>query len=142
MPAGIYLFKVKIEKQQSRAKFNAKSINLLSYPHCSLYPPFQCCRVAIVGFLVPNSVSQCVNRSLINLEWGDRGDCRGVTLVLSTIVEEGVKYVNNKVNNKDTRTTKFALFWFLNCWLWTDFTSCSRALLFDFEHVNVEFVRF
>ena len=95
MPAGIHLFIVKIERLLSRTKSNVTSKNLLLYPHCSLYPPVQCCRVALVGFLVVNSVSHCVNRSLIDIEWGDRGDCKGLTLVLSTIVKQDVKYVQS-----------------------------------------------
>ena len=47
-----------------------------------------------------------------------------------------------KVNNKDTRMTKLASFWCLDYKLWTDFTPCSSALLFNFEHVNVNFVKF
>ena len=93
MPGGICQFKVKIEKPQSPTKSNVTPKNLLLYSHCSLNSPFQCCTVAIVGFLVENSDSHSVNRSLINIECGDRGliniecgDCRGVTLVLSTIV--------------------------------------------------------
>ena len=47
-----------------------------------------------------------------------------------------------KVNNKDTTKTKLESFWCLNCYFWTDFTPCSSALLFNFEHVNVKFVKF
>ena len=50
------------------------------------FSPIQCCRVAIVGSLAENPISRCVSRSLIKIEWGDRRDCRSVTLVLSTIV--------------------------------------------------------
>ena len=95
MPAGIQLFIVKIERLLSRTKSNVTSKNPVLYPHCSLYPPVQYCRVALVAFLVANSVSHCVNRSLIDIEWGDRVDYKGVTLVLSTIVKQSVKYVQN-----------------------------------------------
>ena len=44
-----------------------------------------------------------------------------------------------KVNNKDTRTTELALSWYLNYLLWIYFTPCS---LFDFEQVDVDFVKF
>ena len=47
-----------------------------------------------------------------------------------------------KVNNKDNRTTKLALSWGLNCELWIDLTSCASGFYFDFEHVNVDFVKF
>ena len=49
-------------------------------------PPFQCCRLAVVGVLAGNSTPRCLSHSLINIKWGDMEDCRGVTLVLSTIV--------------------------------------------------------
>ena len=86
MPGGICQFKVKMKKPQSYTESNVRAKNLLLYSHCSLHFPFQCCTETMVGFLVENSVSHCVNRSLINIECGDRGNCRGVTLVLSTIV--------------------------------------------------------
>ena len=44
-----------------------------------------------------------------------------------------------KVNNKDTRMTELALSWYLNYLIWIYFTPCS---LFDFEHVDFDFVKF
>ena len=52
---------------------------------CFHFPPFSpipCCRVAIVGYLVENPVSRCVIQHWMK----GQGDCRSVTLVLSTTV--------------------------------------------------------
>ena len=40
-----------------------------------------------------------------------------------------------KVNNKDTRTTLLASFWYLYCKLRTYFTPCSSVSIVNFEHV-------
>ena len=52
------------------------------------------------------------------------------------------KHHNNKwnlfqVNNKETRTTLMMSFWYLCCYLWTDFTHCSAVSIVDFEERNV-----
>ena len=54
-------------------------------------------------------------------------------LTIKTL-EQGVKYV--QINNKDTRTTPFASFWFLYCSLWTYFTPCSSISIVNFQQVN------
>ena len=41
-----------------------------------------------------------------------------------------------KVNNKDTRTTPLASFWYLYCQLWTYFIPCSSVSIVKFEQVN------
>ena len=41
-----------------------------------------------------------------------------------------------RVNNKNTRTTPLASFWYLYCSLWTYFTVCSSVSIADFEQVN------
>ena len=56
------------------------------YISIAQFTPFQYFRLAIVGALVENSASHCLRRLLINIEWGDRGDCKNVTLVSATIV--------------------------------------------------------
>ena len=43
----------------------------------------QSCRVA------KDTVSRCVSRSLVGIEWGGGGDCRAVTFVLAAIVGSG-----------------------------------------------------
>ena len=40
-----------------------------------------------------------------------------------------------KVNNKDTRTTPMASFWYLYCELGTYFTPCSSVSIVNFEQV-------
>ena len=40
-----------------------------------------------------------------------------------------------KVNNKDTKTTPVASFWYLYCYIWTYFTPCSSVSIVIFEHV-------
>ena len=46
-----------------------------------------------------------------------------------------------KVNNKDTRTTPLASFWYLYGQLWTYFTLCSTVSIINFEHVIAGWVR-
>ena len=70
---------------QSWIKPNVILKNLPLYFHCSLFPQIQCRRL-VVGALAESSGSRCLSHSLFNIEWGDRGDCRSVTLILSTIV--------------------------------------------------------
>ena len=41
-----------------------------------------------------------------------------------------------KVNNKDTRTTPLASFWYLSCLLWTYFTSCFSVSIVSFGKIN------
>ena len=41
-----------------------------------------------------------------------------------------------QVNKKDTRTTSLTSFWWLYCYLWTDFTHCSSIFIVSFEQVN------
>ena len=60
-------FQTILDKTQCNTK---KSSFIFPFPS---FPPIQCCRVAIVGSLVENVVSCCVSRSLISIEWGDRG---------------------------------------------------------------------
>ena len=80
--------------EQNWTKPNVTLKILLAYSHGPPPPPppphrplapFQCCRLAVVGALAENSASLCLSHSLINIEWGNREDCRGVTLVLSPI---------------------------------------------------------
>ena len=40
-----------------------------------------------------------------------------------------------KVNNKDTRTTPMAPFWYLYCSLWTHFITCPSVCTVNFQHV-------
>ena len=40
-----------------------------------------------------------------------------------------------KVNNKDTKTTPLASFWYLSYWLWTYFTPCYSVAIVNFEDV-------
>ena len=47
-----------------------------------------------------------------------------------------------KVNKKDTKTAKLAGLGALIVNYGWDFTPCSSALIFDFQHVNVNFVKF
>ena len=41
-----------------------------------------------------------------------------------------------KFNIKDTWTMPLASFWCLYCWLWTNFTLCSRVSIVNFEQIN------
>ena len=41
-----------------------------------------------------------------------------------------------KVNNKNTRSTPSASFWYLCCWLWTYFIPCSNVSIVNFEQIN------
>ena len=43
-----------------------------------------------------------------------------------------------KVNNKDTRTTPLASFWYLYCYLQTYFTLCSSVSIVNFVQVNAD----
>ena len=54
-------------KLQSYTTSNVTPKNLLLYSYCPLLPPIKCCRV------VKKSVSRCVSRSLINIEWRQKG---------------------------------------------------------------------
>ena len=118
MSADLCLFKNKIENLQSRKKSNVKPENLLLYSH-----------LPIVGLLVVNSVSNYVNRLLINSEWGDSGEYRALHWFCPRL---WIKVCNMfKVYNKDTRALKLESFQCLSCWICTDFLHCFSALLFS-----------
>ena len=71
---------------QSWTKPNVTPKNLRFIFPLPPFPAIQCCRLVVVGALAENSSSRCLSHSLINIEWGGRGDCRSVTLILPTIV--------------------------------------------------------
>ena len=75
-----------VKKLQSLARPNVTPKNLFFMLLLPPFPPIQCCRLVAAGTLAENSASHCFKHSLINIEWGNRGDCRNVTLILSTFV--------------------------------------------------------
>ena len=75
-----------------------------------------------------------------------REDCRVLVPSRYLLFEsQQWKHENNvwnlfKAINKDTRMILLTSFWFLYCYIWTDFTNCSRVSIVDFEQVNVGWV--
>ena len=73
-------------------------------------------------------------------------DCRVLVPSRYLLVEsQQWKHENNlwnlfKAINKDTRMILLTSFWFLYCYIWTDFTNCSRVSIVHFEQVNVGWV--
>ena len=85
---------LQVANLESWAKPNKTPKNLLFIFPLPFFLPVQCCRLMVVGALVENSASRCLSHSLINIEWRDRGDCRSVTLILSTIVDYHYQNIN------------------------------------------------